>query len=265
MTTFALSPSSLRSHVGAGRYRSLYRSPASVESGFLRRSPTRPVARATPNVRRRRDEFILGERTLSQERFEPTASAGEIPRQLFTKLYEELRQIAHRELRRRGSALSLGTTTLLHEAYLDMQARDGLAFPDRARFLAYASRAMRGLIIDYARSRQAVKRGGDFEFTALPTNIPEEVADSEELQRTSDAIDRLAAIDPRLAQVVDLKFFCGFSFTDIAALWGMSERTVQRDWDKARLLLHRYLSETDVGSRSGAQGFTSTGDISPPE
>ena len=202
---------------------------------------------------------------MSQERSEPTVSEGEMPRQLFTRLYEELRQIAHRELRRTRSALSLGTTTLLHEAYLDMQARDGLAFPDRARFLVYASRAMRGLIIDYARSRQALKRGGNFEFTALSTNIPEEVADSEELQRTSDAIDRLAALDPRLAQVVDLKFFCGLSFTDIAALWGMSERTVQRDWDKARLFLYRYLSETDGGSRSGAEGFTLAGDISLPE
>jgi RNA polymerase sigma factor (TIGR02999 family) len=118
-------------------------------------------------------------------------------------------------------------------------------FPDRERFLAYASRAMRGLIIDYARSRQALKRGAGFEITSIPTDIPEQAADCEELQRLSDAIEQLAQVEPRLAQVVDLKYFSGFSFTDIAAMWGLSDRTVQRDWEKARLFLHRVLSQAD--------------------
>ena len=126
-----------------------------------------------------------------------------------------------------------------------MHARLGAQFADRAHFLAYASRAMRGLIIDYARSRQALKRGGAFEITSLPTEVPELVADSADLQRVSDAVERLAAVDPRLAQVVDLKYFSGFSLAEIAAMWGMSERTVQRDWEKARLFLHRCLSDAD--------------------
>jgi RNA polymerase sigma factor (TIGR02999 family) len=101
---------------------------------------------------------------------------------------------------------------------------------------------MRGLIIDYARSRQALKRGAGFEITSLPTEVPEQVADSNELQRLSDAVDRLAAADSRLAEVVDLKYFGGFSFAEIAAMWNMSERTVQRDWEKARIFLHKCLS-----------------------
>jgi RNA polymerase sigma factor (TIGR02999 family) len=101
---------------------------------------------------------------------------------------------------------------------------------------------MRALIIDYARSRRALKRGAAFEITALPTEVPEQQLESEGLQRLSDAIEHLASVEPRLAQVVDLKYFSGFSFSDIAAMWEVSERTVQRDWEKARALLHQALS-----------------------
>jgi RNA polymerase sigma factor (TIGR02999 family) len=166
----------------------------------------------------------------------------EARRQLFSSLYQELHGIARRELRRRGGALTLGATTLLHEAYLNLDERRGVAFPDRARFLGYASRAMRGLIIDHARSRHALKRGAAFEITSLPENIPELAAEPVELQRLSEALERLATMEPRLAQVVDLKYFAGFSCGDIGAMWGVSERTVQREWEKARLFLYRVLS-----------------------
>jgi RNA polymerase sigma factor (TIGR02999 family) len=111
-------------------------------------------------------------------------------------------------------------------------------FPDHARFMGYAARVMRGLIIDYARNRQAVKRGGRFEITSLGTEIGESIADSRELERIGEALDELATLDPELAQIVDLKFFCGFSFVEIAAMRGVSERTIQRGWEKARLYLH---------------------------
>ena len=114
--------------------------------------------------------------------------------------------------------------------------------PHRSRFMAYASRVMRGLIIDYARGRHAQKRGGQFEITSLGTEVAELVPDSRELARISDALDELGSIDPRLAQVVDLKFFCGFSFAEIAAMQAVSERTVQRDWEKARIYLHHTLT-----------------------
>src|ERR1700736_527495 len=113
------------------------------------------------------------------------------PQQLFVSLYDELRRLAQRKLRQGGAEHHMGATTLLHEVYLTVHARDGVVFPDHARFLAYASRAMRGLIIDHARSRQALKRGAGFEITSLPTEVPEVVAQCAELQRLSDAVERL--------------------------------------------------------------------------
>jgi RNA polymerase sigma factor (TIGR02999 family) len=160
---------------------------------------------------------------------------------LFGALYAELHRLARRELARRGAFVSLGVTTLLHEAYVDMAERHGPAFPDPPRFMKYAARVMRGLIIDHARERHAVKRGGQFEITSLGTEVAEAVVDEQELSRISDALDELASFDVSLVEVVDLKFFCGFSFAEIAAMHGVSERTVQRQWEKARIYLHRVL------------------------
>ena len=143
---------------------------------------------------------------------------------------------------RHGGPLALASTTLLHEAYLDMAARDGASFPDQARFMGYAARVMRGLIIDHARSRHAIKRGGEFEITSLDVEGVENPADAKELSSISDALDELAKVEPELAQLVDLKFFCGFSFAEIATLLKLSERTAQRQWEKARIYLHRSLS-----------------------
>ena len=163
---------------------------------------------------------------------------------LFATLYSELHRVAKRELGRRGGCVTISATTLLHEAYLDLAGRDSAVFPDEARFLGYAARVMRGLIIDHIRMRQAQKRGGQFQLTTLRTEAAEEVADHRELQTISEALDELAGSEPSLAQIVDLKFFCGFSFAEIAAMKNLSERTVQRKWDKARLYLHRALRAT---------------------
>lgn len=165
---------------------------------------------------------------------------------LFSTLYSELHRLARRQLARSGPGVTIGVTTLLHEAYLDISKRDAAVFPDRARFLAYAARVMRGLIIDYARSRQAQKRGGGFEITALVSEIADPVADERDLSRISAALDELAAVDESLAQVVDLKFFCGFSLAEIAAMRGVSERTVQRHWEKARIYLYRTVRDTGL-------------------
>src|SRR3954464_11270095 len=128
---------------------------------------------------------------------------------LFTALYGELHGMARRELGRRGGGVTLSATTLLHEAYLDISSRDSTAFPDRNRFMAYACRVMRGLIIDYARRRQAQKRGGQFEITSIRTDVAEAIPGGPDLEPLSDALDELATIDARLARIVDLKFFCG--------------------------------------------------------
>ncbi|HEY2290644.1 MAG TPA: ECF-type sigma factor [Thermoanaerobaculia bacterium] len=163
---------------------------------------------------------------------------------LFAALYRELRGLARRELARSGPGASLGATSLIHEAYLDIAGREGAAFPDRARFLAYAVRVMRGLIVDGLRSRQARKRGGDLQITSLDGKDMGGVApadDGEEIERLGQALDELAAVEPEIAQVVELKFFCGFTFAEIASLRGTSERTVQRHWDKARIYLRHAL------------------------
>jgi RNA polymerase sigma factor (TIGR02999 family) len=158
---------------------------------------------------------------------------------LFAALYAELHRLAERHLRRNGE-LSLGTTTLVHQLYLSMAERR-VEFPDRGRFFAYASRAMRGLVIDYGRRRRARKRGRDVEITLAEHGPGAPGAPGDDLVALGDALEELAALDPRLAGLVDLHFFAGFSFGEIAELRGVSERTVQRDWRKARLLLHRSL------------------------
>jgi RNA polymerase sigma factor (TIGR02999 family) len=165
---------------------------------------------------------------------------------LFEALYSELHRLAKRELARPGAHVSVSATTLLHEAYLDMAGRNGPVFPDRSRFMGYAGRVMRGLIIDHARRRSAMKRGGEFILTSMDAGEGEDLADERELTRISDALDELAKLDPLLAEIVDLKFFCGFSYPEIAVMQNSCERTVQRKWEKARLYLHRQL-RTNVG------------------
>jgi RNA polymerase sigma factor (TIGR02999 family) len=176
----------------------------------------------------------------------PTANAFIPPTDaLFTTLYSELHRLARRELARQGARGSLSVTTVLHEAYLDMCGRDGMSFPDESRFMGYAARVMRGLIIDHARSRSAMKRGGEFEITSLENDTPVAAASSNNLSAISDALDELERVEPELAEIVDLKFFCGLSFVEIAALQNLSERTVQRKWDKARIYLRQFM-RTDL-------------------
>jgi RNA polymerase sigma factor (TIGR02999 family) len=160
-------------------------------------------------------------------------------RELFATLYAELHRLAESHLRRQSPEFTLGTTTLLHDAYLQMSVRDGVAFPDKPRFFAYASRVMRGMVIDRVRQKQAQKRGGEFEFTTL-SNVATPSADaslSPQLDSLAAAMEQLTELDPALAELVDLHFFCGFSFVEIAELRSVSERTVQRDWRKARMVL----------------------------
>lgn len=160
---------------------------------------------------------------------------------LFTALYSQLHNLARRELARQGSSITLGATTLLHQAYIEMAEKDGASFPDQARFMAYAARVMRGLIIDHARNRSAQKRGGEFHITSSGIEIADP-ADYQQLRRISDVLDELAKIEPELSEIVDMKFFCGFTFAEIAAMKCISERTAQRHWEKARIFLHHKLS-----------------------
>lgn len=160
---------------------------------------------------------------------------------LFAALYAELHRLAERQLKR-SAGVMISPTTLLHESYLRFSA-DAAQFPDKERFIGYAARVMRGLLIDMLRERLALKRGSGFHITQLNTEVAEVQADVTEASRLSEALDELAAKDARLAELVDLKYFCGYTFAEIAALRGGSPRTLQRDWEKARMILFQKLKD----------------------
>jgi RNA polymerase sigma factor (TIGR02999 family) len=156
---------------------------------------------------------------------------------LFSTLYSELHRLARRQLAGQFIPGRLGATTLLHEAYLNMAK--GASFPDRPHFMAYAARVMRGLIIDHARARNSAKKGGRYHITAITLDNLASPVDARELALINDALEELTLLEPELATLVDLKFFCGFSFSEIGAMQMISERTVQRKWEKARIYLHQ--------------------------
>ncbi len=167
------------------------------------------------------------------------ARAGD---RLFAALYEELHRLAQREVRRQGADSPFSATTLLHEVYLAIGKRNDGDFPDQSRFLAYAAKAMRGVLVDRVRAQYAAKRGGGVRDATLDTGNAQLVTDPHELIAIHDAMASLEAADPLLARVVDLRFFCGFTFAEIAAVHQVAERTVQRQWEKARLFLKHALA-----------------------
>src|SRR5687768_12169117 len=131
------------------------------------------------------------------------------PEELFSSLYAELHQMAHRELTRNGARFSISTTALLHEAYLSVTNRKDIRFPDSRSLLAYAGRAMRNLVVDGARRRRALQSGGESVLTQHATIHEQDVPDAQELGRIDEAQQPLELLDPQLAELVDLRYFCG--------------------------------------------------------
>jgi RNA polymerase sigma factor (TIGR02999 family) len=158
---------------------------------------------------------------------------------LWEALYGELHRLASSQLRRSGGAnASLDTTALLHEAYIKMIRVDDLHAGSRGQFFSYASKVMRSIVIDICRERMAERRGGGMADITLNTAISETVARSDEdLVRINDALEELGKVNPRLVQVVEMRFFGGLTEDEIAEALGVTTRTVQRDWDKARMLM----------------------------
>ena len=152
-------------------------------------------------------------------------------------LYDELHAMARRQLAGQQEQ-TLDATALVHEAYLKLIGSHGAEFGDRAHFFAYAATAMRSVVVDHVRQRLAQKRGGGLErVTSIPEDGDGAIRLDEELLALDGALDKLAAVDPRLAQVVELRYFGGLSELEIAALQDRSERSIRRDWQKARLFL----------------------------
>jgi RNA polymerase sigma factor (TIGR02999 family) len=161
---------------------------------------------------------------------------------LMPAVYEELRAIAHRQLAIREVGGTLSTTGLVHEAYLKLADQSRAAWRDRGHFFALASVAMRHVLVDRARARQAQKREGALQRVPLDSEQIAADDQAEALLLLNDAIDRLAAVEPRLARVVECRFFGGLSDEETAESLGVTTRTVQRDWCKARMLLRKALS-----------------------
>ena len=156
----------------------------------------------------------------------------------FALLYEDLRRLARAKLRHHQPMTLLDTTSLVHEVYLKLTAQAALPVTDRHHFFAYASRVMRSVIVDLARARQAERRGGSAEHVELDTDIADSVAAPEdEVLRVHEALQTLAQADEQLARVVEMRYFGGMTEVEIAQALDSSERTVRRQWEKARLLL----------------------------
>jgi RNA polymerase sigma factor (TIGR02999 family) len=157
---------------------------------------------------------------------------------LFAAAYGELRKLARSRLRDGGRSTCLNTTSLVHESYLKFLNNGQLKKEDRHAFFDYASRVMRSVIIDAVRKRQAQRRGGDLERLTLDTDIGSGLADPEsEILGIHEALDDLAKMEPHLAKVVEMRYFGGYSEAEIAEVLEVTDRTVRRYWEKARLLL----------------------------
>jgi len=163
--------------------------------------------------------------------------------ELYALLYPELHRLAHSRVRRSGDMTLLDTTSLVHEAYLRFENTKAVTFRDRAQFMAYAARVMRSIVVDAIRRRGAERHGGDAVHVDIEEVEAVEAADprENEVLRVHDSLEELAAIDPRLVQVVEMRYFAGMTVTEIAGVLNLAERTVARDWGKARLFLHACL------------------------
>jgi RNA polymerase sigma factor (TIGR02999 family) len=164
--------------------------------------------------------------------------------ELFAASYPELRKLARSRLRDGGRNTFLDTTALVHESYLRFLNSGHLKSEDRRAFFQYASHVMRSVIIDSVRERQAERRGGNPERLTLSTQLLDGLEGAhEDVLRVNEALDSLAQAAPRLAKVVEMRYFGGFTEVEIAETLELTERTVRRDWDKARLLLSEMLKE----------------------
>jgi RNA polymerase sigma factor (TIGR02999 family) len=155
----------------------------------------------------------------------------------FSAWYPELKKIAHARLYRSGLNGSMQTTALVHDSYMKLVSGPDRPFSNRLQFLAYASRTLRSIVIDTIREERALRRGGDLDLVTLDTALEAGVGPAIDVEDVNAAMDDLAKLDPALARLVEMRFFGGMTAVEIAEALGISERTVQREWSKARALL----------------------------
>ena len=155
----------------------------------------------------------------------------------FKLLYGDLQRIARARLSKGGRSLMLDTSALINETYVRLAPVSGLRVEDRNYFLAYASRAMRSVIVDLARAHAAARHGGGLHQVTLNTQIGEQSDGTEEILLVHEALEELASIDPRIVEVVEMRYYGGLSAKQAAEVLGISERTANRYWEKARMML----------------------------
>jgi RNA polymerase sigma-70 factor, ECF subfamily len=161
---------------------------------------------------------------------------------LFPLVYDELRRMAHRALQRERPGHTLGTTGVVHEAYLKLVDQTRVGWRDRAHFFAVAALAMRRILVDYARRHQRAKRGGGVRAVTLEEAVVSLDERAENLVALDEALNRLSELNPRLSRIVECRFFGGLTEEEIAEALGVTTRTVKRDWAKARGWLYQELS-----------------------
>ncbi len=177
----------------------------------------------------------------------PADASPELSPALFARVYQELRRIARSQRRAAGSPATLDTTALVHEVYIKLHASPEGRSIERVHFLSLAARAMRQVLVDHARGRSRLKRGGAVTITGLSENVgasPQEVID---LVALDTALNRLSEVDPRAGQLVEWKVFGGLEIVDVARMQNLTERTVFRDWRRARAFLVRELGLEPIG------------------
>jgi RNA polymerase sigma factor (TIGR02999 family) len=174
-----------------------------------------------------------------------SANAGDAnaSRELFSRMYADLKRLARGNLHRNGGRAELNTTMLVHESYLRLAARGGVAPADRPAFFAYIGKVMRSVVLDTVRERRAEKRGGGVEPLQLTTGIASEVINDEQLLAIDEALDALERLAPELRRLFEMRYFAGLTVAEISEATGRSMRSVERDWEKARALLRKLMTE----------------------
>jgi RNA polymerase sigma factor (TIGR02999 family) len=157
---------------------------------------------------------------------------------LFSVVYDDLHRMARAKLAHNSPLTLLDPTSLVHEAYLRLESAGRIDLDSRGRFMAYAAQVLRAIIVDFARSRAAERRGGNVAHVTLNTELAASIGNADDdIERVNAALDELEATDPRLKQVVEMRYFAGLTEAEVADALGLTERTVRRDWQRAKLLL----------------------------
>ena len=184
------------------------------------------------------EESFTGEGTVTRLLAVARAGGQEAGRELYTFLYQDLRRLARSRLRSSAPLTLLDTTALVHESFLRLVNLNQSHVNDRLSFFGYAACVMRSIVIDFVRKKRTERRGGNLTFVTLTDAHADSIAQQEDdIIRVSEALDELAKIDPRATQVVEMRYFAGMTEQEVASVLGVTDRTVRRDWGKAKLLL----------------------------